>query len=32
VFAFTPLGYPKVGFEKKGVKVRKAFDEVVRFI
>lgn len=32
VFALTPLGYPKVGFEKKGVKVRKAFDEVVRFI
>lgn len=32
VFALTPLGYPKVGFEKKGEKVRKAFDEVVKFI
>lgn len=32
VFAFTPLGYPQDGFEKKGAKVRKAFDEVVKFI
>jgi len=32
VFALIPLGYPKAGFEKKDVKVRKAFDEVVKFI
>jgi len=32
VFALTPLGYSKDRFEKKGEKVRKAFDEVVKFI
>jgi nitroreductase len=32
VFVLTPLGYPQEGFEKKGTKVRKAFDEVVKFI
>ena len=31
-FAMTPLGYPKEGFVKKGNKMRKAFDEVVKFI
>lgn len=32
VFAMTPIGYPKEGFVKKGVKFRKQFDEVVRFM
>jgi nitroreductase len=32
VFAMTPLGYPKAGFVKKGNKMRKGFDEVVKFI
>lgn len=32
VFAITPLGYPTVGFMRRGIKDRKAFDEVVRFV
>jgi len=32
VFAFTPLGYPKAGFEKKGSKNRRPAEEVVLFI
>ena len=32
VFAITPLGYPKDGFVKKGIKLRKPIDDVVRFI
>nr|NQU94518.1 nitroreductase family protein [Bacteroidota bacterium] len=32
VFAITPLGYPKQGFAKKGLKARKPFYEVVRFV
>ncbi len=32
VFAITPLGYPKADFKKKGIKDRKSFDEVVKFI
>ncbi len=32
IFAITPLGYPKTGFQKKGVKDRKAFDEIVKFV
>jgi len=30
VFAMTPLGYSKEGFERRGVKDRKSFDEVVK--
>ena len=32
IFAITPLGYPKEGFVKKGMKLRKPIDEVVKFI
>jgi nitroreductase len=32
VFAMTPLGYPRDGFEKRGRKVRKSLDEVVSFL
>ena len=32
VFAITPLGYQKEGFEKKGLKIRKTIDEVSKFI
>jgi nitroreductase len=32
VFALTPLGYPKAGFEKKRLKNRRPIDEVVQFI
>lgn len=32
VFAITPLGYPKDGFEKKGLKIRKSMDEIIKFI
>lgn len=32
VFAITPLGYPVKGFKKSGRKIRKSFDEVVKFI
>ncbi len=32
VYAITPLGYPVNGFEKKGSKIRKSFEEVVKFI
>lgn len=32
VFALTPLGYPRPDFTRRGVKTRKAFDEVVRFV
>ncbi|MEI6753586.1 MAG: nitroreductase family protein [Paludibacter sp.] len=32
VFALTPLGYPKEGFEKKGLKIRKPLPEVVKYI
>ena len=32
IFAITPLGYQKAGFQKRGIKDRKAFDEVVRFV
>lgn len=28
----TPLGYPKAGFEKRGNKIRKSLDEVVKRI
>ena len=32
VFAITPIGYTEKGFSKKGRKLRRNFDEVVRFI
>ncbi len=32
VFAITPLGYPSKGFKKSGKKIRKPFDDVVKFI
>jgi len=32
IFAITPLGYPKEGFTKKGLKIRKTLDEIVKFI
>jgi len=32
VFTITPLGYPVKGFKKSGRKIRKSFDEVVKFI
>lgn len=32
VFAITPLGYPKAGFEKKVVKERKEFEKVVQIV
>jgi nitroreductase len=32
VFAITPLGYPRNGFRKSGVKNRKSFDEVVKYM
>jgi nitroreductase len=32
VFAMTPLGYPRNGFEKRVAKDRKPFEEVVKFL
>lgn len=32
VFFMTPLGYPEKGFQKTGRKIRKPFDELVKFI
>ncbi len=32
IYCITPLGYPHDGFEKKGNKIRKPFEEVVRFV
>ena len=32
VFTLTPLGYPPEGFKKRGLKIRKPFDEVVKFL
>ena len=32
IFAITPLGYPKEDFVKKGIKLRKPIDDVVKFI
>ncbi len=32
VFALTPLGYQPEGFRKRGLKIRKPFDEVVKFL
>ena len=32
VYTITPLGYPMEGFKKRGIKKRKPFDEVIKFI
>ena len=32
IYAMTPLGYPKPGFQKTGVKKRKPLDEIVEFL
>ncbi len=32
VYAMTPLGYPKPGFAKKGQKLRKTLQDVVRYL
>ena len=32
IFAMTPLGYPKPGFQKTLVKKRKSLDEIVEFL
>jgi len=32
VFAITPLGYPRPGYEKSGKKIRRDFDEVVQYL
>jgi nitroreductase len=32
IFAMTPLGYPKPGFEKTFIKKRKTLDEIVEYL
>lgn len=32
VFGITPLGYPRLGFRKSGIKKRKTFEEVVEIL
>jgi nitroreductase len=32
VFGITPLGYPREGFVKKGEKIRKSMQEIVRYL
>ena len=32
IYAMTPLGYPKPGFQKTPVKKRKSLDEIVEFL
>jgi nitroreductase len=32
VFAITPLGYPRSDFVRKGMKTRKALEEIVRYL
>ena len=32
IFAMTPLGYPKTGFQKTALKKRKPLDEIVEFL
>ncbi|RLD33999.1 MAG: nitroreductase [Bacteroidetes bacterium] len=32
IYCITPLGYPHDGFQKKGQKIRKAMEKVVRWI
>lgn len=32
IYCISPLGYPHDGFQKKNKKIRKSFEEVVRFV
>lgn len=32
IYAMTPLGYPKAGFQKTALKKRKSLDEIVEFL
>ena len=32
VYSITPLGYPKAGYKKSGIKNRKPLEEVVKFL
>ncbi len=32
IYCITPLGYPHDGFQKKGQKIRKSLEKVVRWI
>ncbi len=32
IFGITPLGYPKTGFKKSGIKQRKPLDNIVEFL
>ncbi len=32
VFGITPLGYPREGFRKKGIKVRRSLDDIVEYL
>lgn len=32
IFAITPLGYPREGFKKNGLKNRKSFSEIVKYL
>ena len=32
IYAMTPLGYPKAGFQKTALKKRKPLDEIVEFL
>lgn len=32
IYSITPLGYPQDGFQKKGNKIRKPLEEIVRFL
>ncbi len=32
IFAITPLGYPRLDFVRKGLKQRKALEEIVRYL
>ncbi len=32
IFGITPLGYPKAGFEKTGIKKRKSLEDIAEFL
>ncbi|HPY68023.1 MAG TPA: nitroreductase family protein [Bacteroidales bacterium] len=32
IFGITPLGYPKAGYEKSGIKQRKPLDDIVEYL
>ena len=32
IFGITPLGYPKPGFQKTNLKIRKSLEEIVEFL